>query len=320
MSNFKAKTGSINARCAVVVASEEAKGNTEIQSITFDILKAITGWDNTQSQIRIKQNDDVSIRKEIKIAEVYLAICAADATHMLESIKPVSEADPKNIINKTELQHNKKSFLSETSEIMINQLKAKKAELLEHGYSETQINDLEKAFNKHKSGTDRLMLVENEIKQLRNRASALEEEVADKLALLNTIIMVNKMLMPKLYTSYFAVKLHTYKNPPASVTGSITWNGEPLANTSVKLFPVDSSVQAKAASMAMNDAGRIEVGKGKKPIFEKLTNSKGEFNTRKLKPGEYRGIISKNGHSTEEVVVYVNPKETTIVSVNLDKL
>ena len=88
-----------------------------------------------------------------------------------------------------------------------------------------------------------------------------------------------------------------------------------MACDSFEILPsVTLKSDASAKSIKANAVPKEKV------VYDKLSNSNGEINIRDLKPDTYRLTISKIGYKSQELTVYVNPKEFSVVNVEMEKL
>jgi hypothetical protein len=98
---------------------------------------------------------------------------------------------------------------------------------------------------------------------------------------------------------------------------NVTFTGQTVANASVKLYSTRAAKVRKNATAKTIKANAVPK---EKLIYDKLSNSNGEINIRDLKPGTYRLTISKIGFKSQDITVYVNPKEFSVVNVEMEKL
>lgn len=137
---------------------------------------------------------------------------------------------------------------------------------------------------------------------------------------MNAKVRLNKHLMPILYDEYFAIKIERNKSHHQNIEGNIVCEGKPLANASIQIISNETPKPRKNASEKVKAALQNPALVQNKVVYERLSNSNGEFITNKLKPGTYRARIRKNGYIEQEITLYINPKETTKINVNLLKL
>jgi hypothetical protein len=306
----------IGARCAIIASSEEAKNNAEAQSLAAEIVKIINSSKDLHFSVKAKNEELLTTKKDTKKWAALAVNSAVNSLLMLESLKPTAEANPKALATRSNFKAMKVGAFIEQSKIIGNQLKEKSSELLARGYKQEQIDELSTNTQKLQLSIDKETALGVELNQLRNKCKALEPTINSKFNTLNSMVVVNKTLMPTLYNDYFAVKMAKNKTSHMTIEGSITCDGQPLANASIKIIST-VEVKQKSSLKAAADGGTVVT---EKVIANKLSNIKGEFTTVKLKSGTYKAIITKNGHASQEVTLFVNPKETTKVNVSLDKL
>lgn len=312
----KGKMKVIGARCTIVTSSEEAKNNVEAQSLATEIAETIKSSKDLHFSVKAKNEELLTTKKETKKWAALAVNSAVSSLLILESLKPTAEANPKALATKSNFKAMKVGAFMEQAKIIGNQLKNKSSELLAKGYKQEQIDELTTNTLKMQLSIDKEAALGVELNQLRNKCKMLEPTINGKFNTLNSMVVVNKTLMPTLYNDYFAVKMGKNKTSHMTIEGSITCNGQPLANASIKILST-VEVKPKSSLKAVADGSTVTT---EKVIADKLSNIKGEFTTAKLKSGTYKAIIAKNGHTSQEVTLFVNPKETTKVNVSLDKL
>jgi hypothetical protein len=316
METYKGKLGVIGARCAIVAQSEEAKTSTNAQSLAVEIVKIINNTKDLHVSTKKKNEEYLASKKETKRWVEQTVSCAANSLLMLESIKPAAEVNPQKLATKTTFKGLKIGALMEQTTIVGNLLTEKSSLLLAHGYKQEQIDELTTITRKLQQAIEKESAIGLELKLLRNKRNALTPSINSKYSDLNAIVMVNKNLMPMLYNNYFAVKVGKAKNSHMTIEGTITCNGIPLANASIMIYATTKKAKKKGSTKAAASSAAA----AEKPIIVKFSNVNGQFSTQKLKAGTYKVIITKHGHITQELTLYVNPKEATIVTVSLDQL
>ena len=312
----KEKMKVIGARCTIIASSEEAKDNAEAQALAADIVKTINSSKDLHFSIRVKNEELLSTKKETKKWAAQAVNGAVNALLMLESLKPTSEANPKALTTRSNFNAMKLPAFMEKTKIIGNQLKEKSSELLARGYKQAQLDELSTNTQKMQLSIDKETALGVELSLLRNKCKALDPIINSKFNTLNSMVMVNKALMPTLYNEYFGVKQSKSKTSHMTIEGRITCNGVPLPNASIKIYST-TEVKQKSSRKAAAGSSTTTV---EKVVAEKLSNINGEFSTDKQKAGMYRGVVSKNGLTTADVMVFVNPKEVTRIDIDLDKL
>ena len=316
MDSSKGKMGVIAARCTIISKSAEASSNADAQKLAADLLKDIASDKDINLSVKFKYEESLTTKKDVKKWQALTVNSSVNSLLMLESLKPATEANPRALATKTNFSEKKLPALLKEAKVIDSVLKEKTSELLAHGYKQEQIDELGINIQKLVQTSDKVNAIVVELGLLRGKRKAMETEIDGKFRMLNSMVMVNKGLMPTLYNEYFSVKQIRNHNSHMTIEGSITCNGQPLANASITII---STVEAKkkAPRKVAADGSTVPT---EKVIVSKLSNIKGEFSTTKLKSGTYKAIISKNGHTSQEVTLFVNPKETTKISVSLDKL
>lgn len=307
----------IESKCNIVIGSPEAKDHTETKSLAENILADINS--RTATNMRIAQ-----VKKEIEEKQRtgkahlrMLAMMVVEGSHMLESIKLDAEADPKNLKLKSKLDKLSDAKLLEECEIINADLQKQKAKLLEYGYKEEQIGRLSNGLAQMSNIKKELSATNLSYSEIRSQRENTDKGILDRLEKLNQKVEINKVLMPNLFRDYFAVKLVSNKKPQSGISGTVIFNGQPLANASIKLYSNKVAKVRKNASVKSLKANAVPQ---EKLVYDRLSNSNGEINIRDLKPDTYRLTISKNGYKSQDLTVYVNPKEFSILNVEMEKL
>ena len=121
---------------------------------------------------------------------------------------------------------------------------------------------------------------------------------------------------PETYSLYKANRKIKYvAGQPVSVLGSFTnaVTGAPAQSVIVKLYPLGSEDMPRAFSA---DQGVTE---SSSPVAVRKTTASGRFNVRNLGAGSYMAVISKAGYETQRIPIFVNPKETFRINVQIKK-
>jgi hypothetical protein len=307
----------IELKCNTVINSSEAKGHTDAKLLAESILTDISGRSTTNIRINQIKKEIVAKQKVGKAHMGKLAIFAVDGTHMLESVKPDGEVNVKNWRVKAKLlRMNDTKFLEECA-IINADLQKEKQKLQEYGYTEEQVNQLSVALAQMSSITKELTATNLSYSAIRAQRDSADKAMLERLDKLSQKVEANKVLMPNLFRDYFAVKLATTKKPQSGINGSVTFEGQTVANASIKLYATRVAKVRKNASAKTIKANAVPK---ETLVYDKLSNSNGEINIRDLKPGTYRLTISKIGFKSQDITVYVNPKEFTLVDIKLEKL
>ena len=307
----------IESKCNIVISSPEAKDHAETKSLAENILADINGRAATNMRIAQVKKEIEDKQRMGKAHLKMLAMFAIEGSHMLESIKPDAEADSKNLKVKSKLDKLSDDKLLEECEIINADLQKQKPKLLEYGYTEEQIGRLSGALAQMSSIKKELSVTNISYSEIRSQRESMDKGILDRLDRLNQKIEINKVLMPNLFRDYFAIKLVNAKKQQSGISGTVLFNRQPLANATVKLYStkvVKVRKNATAKSLMANAMPQ------EKLIYDKLSNSNGEINIRDLKPDTYRLTISKNGYKSQELTVYVNPKEFSVVNVEMETL
>ncbi len=308
---------SIESKCNIVINSTEAKDHAETKSLAENILSEINGRAATNMRITLVKKEVEDKRRMGKAHLGKLSVLAVEGSYMLESIKSDAEADSKNLKVKTKLEKMSDDKLLEECEIINADLQKQKAKLLEYGYTEEQIGRLSGALAQMSSIKKELSATKLSYSEIRGQRENIDKGILERLEKLNQKVEINKVLMPNLLRDYFAVKLVTTKKQQSGISGTVLFNGQPLANASIKLYSNKVATPRKNASAKSIKANAVPK---EKVVYDKLSNSNGEINIRDLKPDTYRLTISKIGYKSQELTVYVNPKELSVVNVEMEKL
>ncbi|WP_320051669.1 carboxypeptidase-like regulatory domain-containing protein [uncultured Acetobacteroides sp.] len=308
---------SIESKCNIVINSPEAKDHADTKTLAEDILKEINSRTATNMKITLVKKDIEEKQRTGKSHLRMLAMMAVEGSHMLESIKPDAEADPKNLKIKTKLDKLGDAKLLEECEIINAELLRQKAKLLEYGYKEEQIGKLSNGLAQMTNIKKELTATNLSYSEIRSQKESMDKGIMERLDKLNQKIEINKVLMPNLFRDYFAVKLVTAKKQQSGISGTVLFDKQPLANASIKLY---TTSVAKARKKASSKPQKASAEPQEKLVYDKLSNSNGEINIRDLKPGTYRLVVSKNGYKIQVFTIYVNPKEFSLVKVEMEKL
>jgi hypothetical protein len=307
----------IESKCNIVISSPEAKDHAETKSLAENILADIDGRAATNMRITQVKKEIEDKQRMGKAHLKMLAMLAVEGSHLLESIKPDEEADSKNLKVKTKLDKLSDGKLLEECEIINADLQKQKAKLLEYGYKEEQIGKLSNGLAQMSTMNKELSATNLSYSEIRNQRESMDKGIMERLDKLNQKVEINKVLMPNLFRDYFTVKLVTNKKQQSGISGMVLFNGQPLANASIKLYSNRVAAPRKNASVKSLKANAAPQ---EKLEYDKLSNSNGEINIRDLKPDTYRLTVSKNGYKSQELTVYVNRKEFTIVEIKMVQL
>jgi hypothetical protein len=319
MGYTKEKNETMSARCTIVSASEEAKGNAELQRLATDIQKEIGAQKSSNLTINLKNEEYLSQKKVVKKLIAHTIDLATESQMMLESLKPIADANAHSITTKSEFKIMKISAVVDQATIIGNQLKDKSAQLLDRGYKQEQIDMLPQSTKELIAAIEKESAIKIELNLMRNNRTPLDTSINSKFKLLNTAVTINKGLMPTLYASYFAIKTTRNKNNHMTIEGCIVCDGKPVANANIKILSIETPKPKKSTAKSIKASLKAMATSVEKVIYDKFSNADGEFSTQKLKAGAYKCIITKNGHILQELTLYVNPKETTTIRVQLDK-
>lgn len=320
MESKNKKFATVSARCNLVTNSAEAKSDTELQKLVTETTKEIGSYYDTHQLVTAKKVELAISRKEHNTTKAQMVNVANLSLYMLESLKPTSEIGNHSIPKKKKLEDLKYKELVEQSTVIANQLKAKSEQLLAKGYKQDQIDDLSLIVQKSISIDSKLNQQLVEEKLLRNKRDNSRNQAEQLFDKMNAKVRLNKHLMPILYDEYFAIKIERNKSHHQNIEGNIVCEGKPLANASIQIISNETPKPRKNASEKVKAALQNPALVQNKVVYERLSNSNGEFITNKLKPGTYRARIRKNGYIEQEITLYINPKETTKINVNLLKL
>lgn len=102
---------------------------------------------------------------------------------------------------------------------------------------------------------------------------------------------------------------------PVSVLGVVTdaLTGVPAQSATVKFYQLNTDDTLRAFK---EDQGMVD---SMTPVLVRKTTLNGRYNVRNLAPGRYVVVISKAGYETQRVIIFVNSKETTRLTIQLIK-
>lgn len=317
MRTYKTLEKAIESKCLSVITSPDSKNHVETITVAKNIMADMKGRKDSSLNISVVRKNIAANKKRIKGYTKTLLELTIEGNHMLESIKPTPEIDTKNLKLKTKLEKlNDTKFLEECMITNSNLVKHKQ-KLLEHGYTEAQINPLSLALAQMNTYIEELSNFNLTYSEIRKQQNNIDSTILENFNKLNMSIEINKVLMPNLFHDYFAIKLVTAKKQPHGILATITCNGNPVANASVKLFAYVAPVTRKKNAANASTATPVKKEKQK---YDKLTNSKGEVKFNNLKPETYLLVISKNGYVEQRITVYINPKEISVLNIELKPL
>lgn len=307
----------INARCATVANSKEAAANDKAKAVAEKIKAGLLSYNTIRLSI---ENTKILVKENSQLQKITLTEVAdgiINGNRMLESIKPVESYAKENIKNKTDLYKLTPVELLKMGLATSTSIQDKKEELLAYGYNESQLSPLSSKCTTLSSLLQKEITLQTQLAQQRSEKEQLDKEIEANYYQLNNIISINKLLMPKLYRDFYAIKMPTSKRVDDSIAVRVTSGGNALANAQVTILEVEVPAAAKShvASNSSKAAAAIE-----KTIIEKMTNPKGEANIKRVKPGAYRLQVGKHGFIMQEITVYVNPNETTEVFIELESI
>jgi len=121
---------------------------------------------------------------------------------------------------------------------------------------------------------------------------------------------------PETYNLYKLNRQIKYSSgQPVSVLGVVTdaLTGIPAQSATVKFYHLntDDTIRAFKEDQGMVDAMT--------PVLVRKTTLNGRYSVRNLEPGRYVVVISKAGYETQRVIIFVNSKETTRLTIQLIK-
>lgn len=317
MRTFQPLEKGIETKCIIVVNSSETTNHAQAKTLAVNILADMKSRKETNLMLtQVKKN--ISASKKVVQGQLgNLINLAVEGNRMLESVKPSPEVDTKSLKIKTKLEKMSDGKFLEECAIINSNLQKQKQQLQEYGYTDAQINLLSEALAKLNDYMDDLSTTNLSYSEIRAKRNSTDSIILERFDKLNQTIDLNKVLMPNLFRDYFAVKLVTTKKQQSGITGSVMFNGQSLANASIKLYANKVATPRKNATAKSIMTNTVPQ---EKLVYDKLSNSNGEINISDLKPDTYRLTISKNGYKSQEFTVYVNPKELTVVNIEMEKL
>jgi 5-hydroxyisourate hydrolase-like protein (transthyretin family) len=152
------------------------------------------------------------------------------------------------------------------------------------------------------------------------RNTMLKNEILQaKLAIKNLDIIMEsyKQEYPETFTLYHLDrKVKNSQGQKVSVLGYFldAETGQPAQSVSVKIYRLENDEQVK-----MLKSEQFAPESSVKPVQKKHTSAKGRINCRNMEAGSYVAVISKAGFVTKNVPLYVNPKETFKLKVNMER-
>ncbi|WP_320054384.1 hypothetical protein [uncultured Acetobacteroides sp.] len=307
----------IETKCSIVINSAEAAKLADTTLIAENILKDIDRRAAINMRIAQIRKELEEKRRANKAYMDQLGTLAFEGNLMLHSIKLEDEANQKSLRIKTRLNRLKDAKLLEESEIINADLQKQRTTLLGYGYTEDRIDMLDVALARISSIRRELSATNFTYAEIRAQKSEMEMGIQARLKQLNRKIEVNKLLMPKLFHDYFDVKLFTSKKQQSSISGTVLYEGLPLANASIKLY---STRVVKVRKNASVKSLNTQTAQQEMLVYDKLSNSNGEINIRDIKSGTYRIVVEKIGFKACVLTVYVNPKEISMVMVEIERL
>ena len=152
------------------------------------------------------------------------------------------------------------------------------------------------------------------------RKAVLKNEILQaKLAIKNLDIIMEsyKQEYPETFTLYHLDR--KIKNPQSQKVSVLGYfldadTGQPAQSVSVKIYRLENDEQGKPLK-----AEQFVPAPYVKPVQKKHTSAKGRINCRNMEVGSYVAVISKAGFVTKNVPLYVNPKETFKLKVDMER-
>jgi hypothetical protein len=152
------------------------------------------------------------------------------------------------------------------------------------------------------------------------RNTMLKNEILQaKLAIKNLDIIMEsyKLEYPETFTLYHLDrKIKNSQSQKVSVLGYFlnADTGQPAQSVSVKIYRLENDGQVMSLK-----AEQFAPESYAKPVQKKHTSAKGRINCRNMEAGSYVAVISKAGFVTKNVPLYVNPKETFKLKVDMER-
>lgn len=307
----------IKSRCRVVIASPETAIHNAEKMLAENILLDMEHRKATCKALSQALAKILTKKRRVKERCGTLINLTIEGNRMLESVKPTSEINRSNIKVKTKLDRMKMADFFKECEVTSSNLLQQQRLLLLHGYTDAQINQLSVELALTSSILTDIAEDTRSYSEIRARQNLTDSSIFEKLNSLNRIIEINKVLMPTLFRDYFAIKLATRRKHDHGIKVIATYNGQPLANVAIKVYNPAIPVSRKASAAKRAAAAPANT---QKMVYNKLTQTRGTSNINNLKPGTYRMVAAKIGFEEQELTVYVNPKEFTLVNIELAPL
>lgn len=230
-----------------------------------------------------------------------------------------SGAVPSTIIkqNSTTLKLMKeKDFISLLS-VLMGYVTANKAALAAMDYSEKDMENFLSVAQSYIDGCNRQKSCRT--KEAARMAVLKNEILQAKLAIKNLDIIMEsyKQEHPETFTLYHLDR--KVKNPQSQKVSVLGYfldaeTGQPAQSVNVKIYRLENDEQVR-----MLKADQFAPESSVKPVQKKHTSAKGRINCRNMEPGSYVAVITKAGFVTKNVPLYVNPKETFKLKVNMER-
>jgi 5-hydroxyisourate hydrolase-like protein (transthyretin family) len=133
---------------------------------------------------------------------------------------------------------------------------------------------------------------------------------------LDVVVESYKQEFPETFVRYrLDRKKQGSQGQKVSVLGSFVdaKTGEPAQSVIVKIYRLENDEQVKLLK-----AEQFTPASSAKPVVIRKTSAKGRINCRNLEAGSYVAVISKAGFVSKCVPIYVNPKETFVLKIDME--